>query len=364
MLLGPTGCGKSTLLAELARAAITAPTPTPVVFMRLRVSSRKRRGTDLDAQSGKDLMDSVAAGLCEQIGYPSRPSIIGGFFARGFTFHGKFSQAELAAPDSAPRLIRALRLLFSVCAELRNERAAAGMSALDAAPILLFDEVQDLLKDERLKAIGGEDVFDALATLIVVHCVDRLDVRAIVAGSSAELYFAFSDTVARGNRWRYFELADPAPDVVVAALVKRKYAEADARAMVALCGTRLRLLAGPLALGAATLDAATFLREAADVGRAAFVDIFKKLEKPHAAELARILDGVAACGASDALAGETLRVRARPKKESLPDSVRALEIAPILYVDRASGLFFQSALHANAWAGLRGEYVTRGKEMA
>jgi hypothetical protein len=35
------------------------------------------------------------------------------------------------------------------------------MSALDAAPSLLFDEVQDLIKDERLKAIGGEDVFDA-----------------------------------------------------------------------------------------------------------------------------------------------------------------------------------------------------------
>jgi hypothetical protein len=358
MLLGPTGSGKSTVLAELARAAVSAPTPAPVVLMRLRVSSRKHRGAEPTAQSGADLMAAVVALFCTQIGYPLRPSIIGGIFARGFTFQGKYSKAELAAPDSAPRLIRALRLLFSVCADLRNERAAAGMSALDAAPVLLFDEVQDLIKDDRLRAIGGEDVFDALAALIVAHSVDRLDVRAMVAGSSAELYFAFTETVARGNRWRYRQLADPAPDVVVAALVKRKYTEADARAMVALCGTRLRLLAEPLVLGAATLDAATFLSESAEVGRTAFTDVFKMLGTQHKEELARILDDIAACDARGAPDSDSLRDFAtRPTKESLSDSVLALEIALILYVDRESGLFFQSTLHANTWARVRLKYV-------
>jgi hypothetical protein len=247
-------------------------------------------------------------------------------------------------------------MLFSVCAELRNERAAAGVPALDAAPVLLFDEVQDLIKDTRLKAEGGSDVFDALATLIVSYSVDRLDVRTVVAGSSAELDFAFSETVARGNRWHYHDLADPAPGVVAAALVARGYAKTDAQAMIALCGTRLRLLMRPLTLGAAALGAATFLNEAAAAGRESFAKIYRQLDDSGAKELTRVLDAVAACGDGDDQGALTL---ARPTKESLPAVARAMDVAPILYVDRSSGLFFQSTLHANTWRGARGAFASR-----
>ena len=361
MLLGPTGCGKSTLLAELARATVAAPVPAPVVFVRLRLPSRERRGVDEGAKSAKELMDSAAAQFYAQIGYPPRRSLIGAVLERGFTFMGQHSQAELTASDSGPRLIGALNVLFSVCAELRDERAAAGASVRDAAPVLLFDEVQDLIKDTRLKAAGGEAVFDALAALIVAHGVDRADVRAVVAGSSAELDFAFSKTVARGNRWQYYDLADPAPDVVVAQLAKRGYAEADARAMVALCGTRLRLLAQPLMFGTAAVGAAAFLDKAAATGLEAFAKIFRLLDAPSAAELVIVLDAVAACGAPGAPAGEALHDLAQPTKESLPEAVRDMDMAPILYVDRTSRLYFQSALHANVWARKRGTFAARAK---
>ena len=360
MLLGPTGCGKSTLLAELARATVDAHTPAPVVLVRLRLPSNEH-GSGARALSGKGLMDAAAAQFYTQIGYPLRRSFLGAIFARGFTLKGEYSQAELAAAESVPRLIGALTLLFSVCAELRNERAAAGVPALDAAPVLLFDEVQDLIKDSRLKSAGGEAVFDMLAALIVSHCVDRTDARAVVTGSSAELNFAFSETVARGNRWHHHDLADPAPGVVVAALIARGYAEADAHAMVALCGTRLRLLARPLALGAADVRAAAFLDRAAAAGSEAFADTFKKLDRPSAAALARTLDAVAECGAGGAPADGAL---VRPTKESLPAAVRAIDIAPILYVDRESGLFFQSELHARTWARVRSKYAARSTEMA
>jgi hypothetical protein len=297
-------------------------------------------------------VDSVATQIYAQIGYPPRRSLVGSFLTHCVAFLRQRSQAGLAAPDSGPRLIDALVALFSVCAELRNERAAAGVSALDAAPVLLFDEMHDLIKDAQLKAAGGSGVFGALAVLIVSHSVDRLDVRTVVTGSSAELDFAFSETVARGNRWHYHDLADPAPGVVVAALVARGYAESDARAMTALCGTRLRLLARPLALGAAEVGAAAFLDETAAAGRASFAKIFGRLDASSATELVRVLDAVAACGAGDVQ-------DSRPTKKSLPAAARAMDMAPILYVDRSSRLSFQSALHATAWARVRGAYAAR-----
>ena len=254
------------------------------------------------------------------------------------------------------RLVDALLALFSACAELRNERVALGIPELDAAPLLLFDEVQGLIEDTQLKAAGGAGVFGVLATLIVCYSVDRNDVRTVVAGSSAELDFAFSETVARGNRWHYHDLADPAPGVVVAALGARGYAESDARAMVALCGTRMRLLERPLTLGAADVPAATFLDASAKAGREAFAEIFRELDAASTARLSSVLDAVA-----DSSVGKQF---GRPTEKSLPDAVSAEDVAPLLYVDRSSGLFFQSTLHANVWARVRGAYATRAARMA
>ena len=281
---------------------------------------------------------------------------MGAVLARGFTLQGPFSQVALDASttETSLRLVAALETLFSVCAELQRERVAAGLSERDAAPVLIFDDLQDLLADARLKFAGGELVFRALATLIVNFGVDRKVVRAVVAGSSAELDFAFDATPARGNRWHYHDLADPAPDVVAAALVARGYTAADARAMVALCGTRLRLLSRPLELGAANEGAAAFLSGAAENGRATLYKATKKLDAPGAAGLARSLDSVASYDsglAPSASAGGGARpARARPTTESLPAAVRAVDLANILYVDRSSRLHFQSALVANTWA--------------
>jgi len=367
MLLGPTGCGKSTLLDCLARDAAAGDAtagraPAPVVLVKLRLptsdESSRTAGAPVDA---KVLMDSAAAQMYAQIGYPLRRSFVGAALARGFTLQGSFSQGELDASTTATsvRLVAALETLFSVCAELQRERVAAGLSEHDAAPVLIFDEVQDLIKDARLKSAGGELIFCALATLIVAFGVDRKVVRAVVAGSSAELDFSFNATTARGNRWNYYDLADPAPDVVAAALVARGYTEADACAMVARCGTRLRLLSRPLELGAAKVGAAVFLDGAAAAGREAFEKVIRQLNASSAADLARVLDAVAACDAGrapSAPANEGARpALARPTVASLPAAARALDVASILYVDRSSRLHFQSVLHANAWAARAAE---------
>jgi glutamate-1-semialdehyde 2,1-aminomutase len=68
---------------------------------------------------------------------------VGAALARGLTLRGGFVQGELDASVTATsvRLAAALETLFSVCAELQRERVAAGLSARDAAPVLIFDEV-------------------------------------------------------------------------------------------------------------------------------------------------------------------------------------------------------------------------------
>jgi hypothetical protein len=304
-------------------------------------------------------MDSAAAQFYAQIGYPSRLSLLTTSLRRGFSLGSGSSDARLdlaaaAVPESGIRLVAALEMLFSVCEQLRDERMRAGIAAFDAAPVLLFDEAQDLLKDARLKAAGGELVFQALGTLLVAYGVDRQAVRTIVAGSSAELNFAFSaSTPARGNRWSFYTLGDPSPGAVTCALKERGYSGAEAAAMLELCGTRLRLLHMPLVRGAAAVSASTFLAETAEAGRAAFAAFFFPLDAESARQLAGILEAVAAAdrGGSGGIATP------RPTKGALPATLQNADLATVLYVDSSYTLVFQSQLHARTWANVRGQYI-------
>ena len=260
---------------------------------------------------------------------------------------GERAQADHTAPEMRERLLHALRVLFAAAAAVVAERVAAGVPPLDAAPILLFDELQDLINDARLARLGGLVVFDSLAALIVMYGVDRQVVRAVVSGSSGELDTALAGAGLHGNRWRYHELADPAPVDAAAALEARGYTTAEARAMIDLCGTRLRLLSPPLHLGAGKLRAADFFASSVAAGRGAIVRLFRALRVADAAVLARVLDAVAAADADP-------RAR-RPLLEDLPVAARTAGIAPTFYVNLDGALFFQSMLIARSWASARAE---------
>ena len=357
LLLGPTGSGKSTLLADIARKAVSSPSPAPTVLVRMRLpSTRRGRKADADTRTsplkGKALMDATAAQIFAQIGYPLRRSFIGMLLSRGIVFQGQRTQAELAMPESGDRLIVAFHMLFDVCEQLQAERVSQGMTPLDAAPVLLFDEIQDLIKDARLKNAGGDLVFASLGTLLVAYGVDRHAVRSAAAGSSAEVYFAFSKvSPARGARFNYFDLGDPSVDDMVGALQERGYTSEEAGSMVALCGTRLRLFDKPLWLGAASFGAATFLEASTANAAADFAEVFSELGDTDAAELARLLDVITAI---DAQGSASVR---RPIKESLSEAVRRMDLAPIIYVNRVRELYFQSQLHLRTWPLVRDKYA-------
>ena len=359
LLLGPSGCGKSTLLGSIAAGL---PTATPIVVVRMRLPSLQPSGAAGTAAAPERevpaLMDETARQIFSQVGFPLRRSLIGSAFSRGFRLQEGPVQAELSVVDTSSRLVLALRILFDVCEELQRERQRT-MSPLDAAPVLLFDEVQDLVKDARLARAGGRLILSVLGTLLVSYGVDRRAVRAVVTGSSAEVAFAFEEcSPLRGARWVGHSLLDPEEGATRAALEARGYSAEEAQGMVDLCGTRLRLLERPLLQGAAGCSYADFVRGAGVTGEAAFASVFARLGRDDAAVLGRLLDSIEACeAAAEGAGGRSTTDAARPVKEMLTGGLQLLDMAPILYIDRSRELSFQSLLHRRTWARLRSKYV-------
>ena len=358
LIIGPSGCGKSTLLGSIAAGL---PTATPIVVVRMRLPSLQPSGA-ADAAAAPEreappLMDETARQIFSQVGFPLRRSFIGSALSRGFRLQAGPVQAELSVVDTTSRLVLALRMLFDVSEELQRERQRT-MDPLDAAPVLLFDEVQDLVKDARLARAGGRLILSVLGTLLVSYGVDRRAMRAVVTGSSAEVAFAFEEcSPLRGARWECHSLLDPEDGATCAALEARGYSAEEAQGMVDLCGTRMRLLERPLLRGAAGCSYAEFLRGADETGGAAFASVFDRLDRDDAALLGRLLDSIEACEAAAEGAGGRSSEAARPVKKMLTGGLQHLDMAPIFYIDRSRELSFQSLLHRRMWARLRSKYV-------
>ena len=356
MILAPSGAGKSTLLAKIAREAAmpadASRSPAPVVLVRLRQTPSVDRSVqasvkpvdsqEIELADACAQLDATATRVYAQIGFPTRRSLLQSLLDRGITLSAGDSKLHLhKASVTTSRLVDALNTLFEVCAQLRQERLAAGMSLQDAAPVLLFDEVQDLIRDERLARVGGVAIFNTVAKLLVTYGVDENAVRTAVTGSSALLSVCFERTVASGGRWCYYELPDPKPEVVVLALQGREYTDVDAKAMVELCGTRLRLLEVPLKSGKAAVDARAFMDSACKTADAHLLDALGTDPAVSRSLLATL----------NAVAQHEAGKRAEPPTLGAAFTARQAEAASkVLYVRRDRSLTFQSPLYADAWS--------------
>ncbi len=352
MLVGPMGCGKSTLLERTRSEAAAARVPVVLVRWRLSVGSKGGAAAYGAIPSPADDSLSLASdALFQQIGFPPRRALIVSALKSGVQLLGLRTQTDLPQSETRDRLLFALRVLFKAAADVQAARIAAGATRFDAAPLLLFDEAHDLIEDERLARAGGAAVFKHLALLIIGYCVDRRAVRAIVGGSSAELDAAFMTSAPYGNRWRHFELMDPAPDVTSAALEARGYAPSEARALIGECGTRLCLLQSPLQGGKDAVGAAGFIAASVSAGDKAVAALFGGLATTDASALARTLDAIAAVdGAAEGVGAP------RPLVKELPAAARATgnALTSVVYADVRGRAFFQSRPVALAWARARG----------
>ena len=365
MLVGPTGSGKSTLLSLAAREANAKQKIT--VFIRMREPSSKQTKEPssmamkdpLSSENSGSLrsdeeacarLDATAAQMFRQIGFPARRALLQLVLNRASAFSWGGYSLEVRTAHTRDRLATALRMLFAVSAKLCQERVGAGMSRDDAAPVLLFDEVQDLIRDDRLARMGGRFLFDELATLLVAYGVDRRVVHAAVAGSSALLSFEFDKTVAAGFRWSYYELQDPDEGCVRDALLKKGYSDDEATAMIKLCGTRLRLLERPLTRGASALSAKVFMQSAQEMAERQFEAVLRIDPACDARLIARTLDAVLACEADSRLK--------RPKLSRSFTERHAELASKVLFLRLSGALDFQSRLHANVWKHARARLLS------
>ena len=345
MLVGPTGSGKSTLLSVTAREAASSKKNT--VFVRVR-GPPSQGGPVTSAEEACARLDATAAQVFKQIGFPARRAVLQLALDRAAVTWGSYT-VEMKTARVRDQLATALRLLFDVAEALCHERVDAGLSREDAAPVLLFDEVQDLIRDDRLACAGGRFLFQELATLLVAYGVDRRVVHSAVAGSSALLSIEFNKTVAAGARWMYTELQDPDPDSVSAALCARGYSAAEASAMIALCGTRLRLLEEPLTRGAAALSSQKFMDGSREMATRQFSDLLR---------LATTADARLIAGALDAALEFEAGKRNEPPGLDRSFTERHAELASkVMYLRLDGSLAFQSRLHADAWQHSRARFV-------
>lgn len=233
MVLGPTGCGKSTLLRKTALEMVKHRVPVVLVRMRAPCSS-EGEGTAAAHALACVRMDNTAGQVFEQIDFPSRRSWTSQFLQAAFSATSPPRTGfHLMPPPSSDRLICALRLLFEVSETLYFERLDSGVVASDAPPVLLFDNVQDLIRDACLAVAGGRSVFDEIIALLFSYGADRHVVRAAVTGSSILLGEELADAAVAGkNEWSYYELQDPPERVVLAALRERGYLPEEARAIL------------------------------------------------------------------------------------------------------------------------------------
>lgn len=242
ILQGPRGSGKTTLLKALARKHTAGPQKTPTLYIQLRSPTEK------GSSSGHDQMLVIAHQLLPQIGYPTRRSYLSGVMHWADAYYVKDKRA-FTYMEAREHCKRALTLLFEEASALSTQRIQGGMPPLEAAPILLFDDMQELVMrpSEHWREDNCE-LLNLLGTLLAAHGVENQLVRVGLAGTLLPQAFEASNPGTQFN-FHYRCVQDPTVAATTAALTGIGYTEGEVGRMLALAGTRVRLFGAVLAAG-------------------------------------------------------------------------------------------------------------------
>lgn len=347
VVLGPSGCGKSTFASDIALAEYALPDSAPVALIRLRSPMRFSPSEDGTPYRPSFDVDDMSGQICSEIGFPPRSSFLG----EVWSWVVDMGRQTEKVPRSATRAVTGLAMFFDVCEEIKNEGVARGRVALKAAPLVIFDDAECLIQSSQL--YGERVIFNALVALIVAYSADRLAIRAVMTGGSGEFFSLVHARSARGRYLEHIDLSDPAEDVMASALERRGYSANETRAMIARCGTRLRLFGEPLRVGAAGLSASNFLYEEARRASTDFALVFAGLTDRESATLTRVLDKIAAEGSGTVTSSE---LKGACSIDSLLPSSHGLGTSCILYENRTRNLSFISRVHAHTWPLVRHRY--------
>ena len=343
ILQGHTGSGKSTILGRLARDFKRR--GIPVAYFRLHNYGKMM--SNATSRSEVKTFVSVATTVFEAIGYPPRPSLL----SRLTLFRwGIGVTADVDIDDDRETLAHfqhAVSDLFSVCKELYGERGHC--SREDRAPVILVDELHDLVHNDRMKRVGGELIFRQLAAEIASNCMDARTVRFCAAANSFALHKEVSCTVARDLCTLVFTTSDPPAKAVRQRLRAIGFSEATAELILGTCGTRLRLLSPFLSsTSAGSVEVAPRLQRLVGSAHDRILELFNLVQGDAGAkrELGLLLDTLCA-GGEGGLNELSSKLHQAVHPLSNPSAAAAL------YLDSGSTLVIQSQPYCVAWKKLR-----------
>ena len=265
MLIGQSGTGKSTFVRRVALnfsdqqlpwyrsfpPFVPAPTMQnrPVVFISIRQIQQKIENNK-DKTSGQHPIVNLSRQIFGAIGYPLQNPVVTRIM-QTIKFRLNLNSVYTAQADVNKLVIKLDEVIsdtFDIMAEIKKERLRGGASEEAAKGIILFDEVQDLVRNDRLRNDGGRELFDQIANLVVKNVVNEENMHFVVAGSSGYLELDFSRTPAKGPRWNRMVVGDLEEGVVLPLLQEKGLSAANIARVFEVLGSRLRMLQPILSL--------------------------------------------------------------------------------------------------------------------
>jgi energy-coupling factor transporter ATP-binding protein EcfA2 len=265
LLLGASGSGKSTQLGMLARDFKKK--GVPVIYFRFRAAPEGAPhgpSRDDEPPAPPPDLNIAAQRFYQAVGYPERSSFLSRWKVSGLGLFSSGVQVSATREHVRSRFTEAITDLFVVSGELFKERHAdPTIPDDDRVPVVLSDELHDLLHD-RNRDVGGAAVFSHFGNEMTVANVDTVMSRTILAASGAELLTELKcQSAAGGDKVSPYMQPDPQESVVRERLAEVGYDRSSVDAIVATCGTRVRLLAPFLKSRLAVISAHLELRNAA-----------------------------------------------------------------------------------------------------
>jgi hypothetical protein len=347
LVLGASGSGKSSQLAELARTFKEK--GVPVVYFRFRAARELDPDgppRDGEPQAAPPDLTIAARRFYEAVGYPEQASIVSRWRVDGFGLSASGVQLSAAREHVESRFREAISDLYVVCGELYSERKAdPRIPVADRRPVVLSDELHDLLHD-RFRNVGGEAIFTHFGNEMTQSDVDASRSRTILAASGAELLQELRNhSAARNDRVLPYMQPDPPASSVRERLAEVGYDPATVDAIVATCGTRVRLIAPFLSSRRADVSTLLHLLEAAAEEKVNAL-IARCPEQAERRRLVQLLDKLAESPTSAELVS---RFPAAAVQKPFPNEALLRHVG-----GRAS---FQSEAVRQAWIRTRGSCV-------
>lgn len=340
LILGPSGSGKSTLMASLVRWKKRA--GVPVVYFSTRSAYEHQREEPASAADSALAFQEAARGFCAAIGFPERPALWDRFSITNFSITWDSGFQVSAAPAVVNHFAKAISELFAVCVELKAETGVA--------PAIFLDEFHDFVS-ERLRTVGGKEVFILIADAMLKHCVDNGSVDVFAAASGAELADSFAAiSKVKNFRARSFFTYEPSQASVQQRLRAVGFSEEDAEAIVATCGLRFRvlrpfLMARPseTGQGAMMTDAGLPLNVSVELG---------DIRAAAAQSVMALVVRAKAAGVEAEMAGllDKLELGAAVGDSEVPAALKDPFPSGVLFRGKGGNVAFQSEPVKHAWA--------------